>query len=262
MYTMEAGLIALACSLGYFLLWFFIAIYKKRIDLVDIAWGGAFTAMAIGLLIKNQGEVSFAQSLVTLLVCLWGLRITIHIFQRNWSADEDQRYIELRKKWKGPVWLNSLFRIYALQAVLATMIAFPVIAIASSDTLFHAEKVLTLGFAIWITGFMVEVFADRQLADFLKNKKSKKIMDQGLWRYSRHPNYFGEVTLWWGIWVISLSVNGAWWSIIGPLTITYLILFVSGVSLTEKRYATNKQFQAYKKRTSIFVPLPPKKATK
>ena len=120
-----------------------------------------------------------------------------------------------------------------------------------------------LGVFIWIIGFYFESRADKELRDFLKDKNNKgKIMQSGLWSLSRHPNYFGEVTMWWGIWLLNLSILtlSNWWTVVGPLTITYLILKVSGVPLLEKRYEGNKEFEEYKKRVSIFIPWWPKKS--
>ena len=116
-----------------------------------------------------------------------------------------------------------------------------------------------IGFIVWLIGFYFESVGDKQLANFIHNPENKgKLMTEGLWKYSRHPNYFGEVTQWWGIWIIALSVPYGWVAIIGPITITILILFVSGVPLLEKKYKGRSDFEAYKKRTSIFIPLPPK----
>ena len=131
-------------------------------------------------------------------------------------------------------------------------------AVIASNEAIHDEWLLIVGFVIWAIGFCIEVLSDWQLDEFIKHKKKGEVMDKGLWKYSRHPNYFGEVTLWWGIWVISLSINPVWWSVIGPLTITFLILFVSGVPMLEKSMKKNKNFREYSKRTSIFIPLPPK----
>ena len=259
----EYFLLAGASVSGYFGLWYLLAIYKRRYDLADIAWGGGFIALAVALLAKNGADIFFAQVLVTVLVTVWGLRLSYHIFRRNWGKPEDKRYAELRKKWPKPHWLQALIRVFLVQAALLFVISLPIIAVASAPTVFNSDLLLLIGFDIWLVGFILEATADRQLANFLKSKKKKsEVLDTGLWKYSRHPNYFGEVVIWWGIWVISLSIHPVWWSVLGPLTITYLILFVSGVPLLEKRYQKDKAYQAYARRTSKFVPLPPKKSEK
>jgi steroid 5-alpha reductase family enzyme len=126
------------------------------------------------------------------------------------------------------------------------------------------EKGLTfldaLGAAVWLAGFLFEAVGDYQLGQFKRKPESKgKIMTSGLWRYTRHPNYFGEAALWWGIWLAALSVEGGWAGIISPLTIGFLLLKVSGVTMLEKKYVGNEEFAAYARRTSAFFPMPPKK---
>ncbi len=257
MNALDYYLVTVVAVILYFTLWFGLAQVKNRLDLVDIAWGGGFIVAVMVLAYANQGDLSYAQVLTTTLVIVWGMRLSYHILSRNWNKPEDARYVAMRKKWRRMPVLQAFLRVYMLQAILLTVIALPLVAIASSKDPFNSDFLLGLGFAVWLTGITIEAIADKQLADFLK-KKSGKVMNKGLWAYSRHPNYFGEVTLWWGIWLISLSINPVWWSIVGPLTITYLILFVSGVPLLEERYKKNKTYQEYAKQTSKFVPLPPK----
>jgi steroid 5-alpha reductase family enzyme len=255
-------LIAVLSVFIYFCVWFVVALSRKKFDLADIAWGGGFIVVAWSQLFANWGESYYAQVLVTAMVTTWGLRLSYHIFKRNWSKKEDKRYVELRKKWRGSIALNAFLKVFMLQGFLLLLVALPIIAIGTSPTVFNSDLWLTLGFAIWLSGFIIEIFADRQLRNFLKTrKKDNQVMDKGLWKYSRHPNYFGEVLLWWGVWILSMSINPVWWSVVGPLTITYLILFVSGVPMLEKRYQHDPSYQAYKRKTSVFVPLPKKKTS-
>lgn len=252
--------IAAAALGGFFGLVYLVALLKKRIDIVDTAWGLGFIVVVASQVIKNWGHIFYAQLIVSIIVTIWGLRLTYHIARRNLGKEEDARYVNLASRWRGPFWLNALLRVFLVQAILCLIIAIPIITTAASGTVFNGDLLLTLGFTIWQIGFFVELFADKQLADFLRKKNKKlKVLDQGLWKYSRHPNYFGEAFLWWGVWLISMSINPVWWSVIGPLAITSLVLFVSGVPLLEKRYKKDKEYQAYAKRTSIFIPLPPKK---
>ncbi len=251
------GLAAVVFMMGVF----FIAERIKRYDLVDAAWGSVFIVIAITAFLLQPGEIlEFdAQSLVTLLVIIWGGRLTWHILKRiKATKAEDPRYVELRKTWKGNVRLNVFSRIYMTQAFIALLICIPVIHI----NLF-ADNGITqlawLGVAVWIVGFSFEVIGDRQLRNFVTNPANKgKLMDQGLWRYSRHPNYFGEVTQWWGIFLICLTTPFGWVGIIGPVLISYLILFVSGIPLNEKRFEGRPGWAEYKRKTSVFLPLPPK----
>jgi len=121
------------------------------------------------------------------------------------------------------------------------------------------QGIVIVGILVWVFGFTFEIVADNQLTNFLKiNKKSGKVLDTGLWRFTRHPNYFGEVTLWWGVFLIASQSPSSWWTVLGPVTITTLILFVSGIPMLEKRYRHDKNYQAYKAKTSIFVPWFPK----
>ena len=145
-----------------------------------------------------------------------------------------------------------------LQGLFLYLIILPVLFINKSS--FNGFQILdVIGFIVWVVGFYFESVGDYQLKKFISNPLNKgKLIDEGLWRYSRHPNYFGEVTQWWGIFIIALSLPLSFFTIIGPVTITILILFVSGVPLLEKKYAGRKDFEEYKKRTSIFFPLPPR----
>lgn len=240
---------------------FLIARAIKRYDLVDAAWGSSFIVIALTSFLLQPGEkLEFdTQMLTTLLVTVWGGRLTWHIIRRIQRTDsEDPRYVALRKTWKGNVALNVYTRIYLLQAVLALLICIPVIHInLFADNGFTA--LVWLGAAVWLTGFVFETVGDAQLKDFVSQPANKgKVMDRGLWRYSRHPNYFGELTQWWGIFLICLTTPFGWVGIVGPVLISYLILFVSGIPLNEQRFEGRPGWAAYKARTSAFIPLPPR----
>jgi steroid 5-alpha reductase family enzyme len=196
----------------------------------------------------------FVNSMVT----IWGVRLSWYIYNRNKNKSEDSRYLEWRKTWKN-FYLRSFFQVFLLQGIFLFLISLPVIFINSSVSNSFGS-VSIAGLLVWGLGFYFESTGDRQLKKFISNPVNKgKLMDRGLWRYSRHPNYFGEVTQWWGIFVIALSISGSLFTIVGPITITTLILFVSGIPLLEKKYTDRLDFEEYKKRTSIFIPLPPRK---
>ncbi len=239
----------------YMTFWFIVSVVKKRNDVADIAWGLGF------ILLSWSGGfmtgLNWRSLIVNTLVTIWGLRLAWHIYRRNRNKPEDYRYQTCRKEWKN-FYLRSFLQIYLLQGLLLFLIVSPVLLINQSQFI-DFRLYDFVGLAVWSIGFYFESVGDKQLRQFISNPANKgKIMDQGLWRYSRHPNYFGEVTQWWGIFIFTLSVPLAFVTIIGPLTITLLILFVSGVPLLEKKYAGRKDFEEYKKRTSIFIPLPPK----
>jgi steroid 5-alpha reductase family enzyme len=242
--------------LAYMSVWYVISLIFKRNDVADIAWGLGFVYL---------GWLSFAYSplfhraiIVNILVTIWGGRLAWHIFSRNRKKPEDSRYQEWRQKWKL-FYLRSFLQIFLLQGILLYIIALPVLFVnAMRPTPITILDVI--GVAVWLTGFYFESVGDRQLKNFISDPKNKgKIMDQGLWKYTRHPNYFGEVTMWWGIFILVLSAPGGFITFVGPLTITLMILFVSGVPLLEKKYQGRADFEEYKKRTSIFLPLPPRK---
>lgn len=242
----------------YMNLWFIASLIKKRNDIADIAWGLGFVLLSwASLYISN--EFSIRGLIVSILVSIWGLRLTWHIYNRNRGKDEDHRYIAWRKAWGKWFYLRSYFQIYILQGLLLFIIVVPVLFINknSGNPIYYLD---IIGFLMWLLGFIFEVVGDAQLAKFINNTNNKnRLMRSGLWKFTRHPNYFGEVTQWWGLWIIALSVTDGWITIIGPLTITFLILKVSGIPMLEKRMVEKPEFAEYKRKTSVFFPFPPKK---
>jgi len=231
----------------YMTFWYLLSLIKRRNDIADIAWGMGFILVSVYNLYTNSTPKII---LMTLLITVWGLRLAIHIYQRNKNKKEDFRYLQWRQEWGKYFYIRSYLQVYLLQGFFMWLISFPLMIHTSGFSLLNA-----LGLLVWLFGFYYESTADKQLATFLKNPKNKgKVMDQGLWATSRHPNYFGEVVLWWGIWLISLSGPNSFISIIGPLTISYLIIKVSGIPLLEKKYQGNPLYEKYKKKTSIFFP--------
>ena len=237
---------------------FLISVLRKRNDIADTLWGLGFILVAWVTLFSN-GYYYPMQLLVTALVTIWGLRLALHIYLRNRHKIEDHRYQDMQKKWKGNFYLNSYLQVFLLQGFLLLLISIPVIFVnAITETSFG--WVAILGVLIWLKGFFFESVGDSQLAQFLKDPKNHgHVMQAGLWKYTRHPNYYGEVLQWWGIFVIALSIPFGFFTILGPLVITLLITKISGVPLLEKKYAGRAEWEDYKKRTSIFVPWFPKK---
>ncbi len=236
---------------------FLISLIKKRNDVADIAWGIGFILLTwlSFFLLENPG---IRGVLVGILVTVWGLRLSFHIYRRNHKKSEDYRYLAWRKEWGKWFYLRSYFQIYLLQGFFLFIIILPVLVINKGYG-GGLNLIDFIGLVVWLLGFYFEVASDMQLSRFIKNPANKgKIMQSGLWAYTRHPNYFGEVVLWWGIWIIALSVSGGFFTIIGPFTITFLILKVSGIPMLEKKMEENPEFEEYKKRVSIFFPLPSK----
>lgn len=249
-----AGLVIWA----YMSVWFLVALVIKRNDVADIAWGLGFVVASITTLIKT-GNHSFTAILATALVLIWGLRLSWHIGLRNIKKSEDYRYKAWRDSWGKWFVVRSYLQIFMLQGLLMLLIVSPVMLIYTYS--FHGIFPLAItGTLIWIVGFLFESIGDKQLSKFISNPKNKgHIMKTGLWQYSRHPNYFGEVTQWWAIGVIALTFNYGWLGLIGPLVITFLIVKVSGIPLLEDRYKDNPEYQEYRLRTSILIPMPAKR---
>ena len=261
-YVLAALGICLLAAIGFISLIFIFALKINRYDIIDAAWGPTFIVVSFTsyLIAYNSINPISLSLLVVALVMVWGLRLAWHIGKRKiGSTAEDPRYVELRRHWRGKESFNVYFRIYITQALLATIICIPVIHINLFDG--NQWAVFTyLGLVVWILGFVFEVVADRQLKAHLDNTKNKgTIMQSGLWRYSRHPNYFGEITQWWGIGIIAAGVMPWWVGLIGPITITFLILYVSGIPPTEKRFEGRVGWKEYKAKTSVLIPLPVKK---
>lgn len=245
----------------YMIGWFIWSIIKRRNDVADTAWGLGFILVAWLVYIDNVSE--FSLSIITpVCVSVWGIRLAWHIHKRNHNRPEDARYKRWREEWGSWVYIRSFFQIYVLQGILLLIISAPVIWSATFQ-LRTISGWLIIGACIWLFGFVWESVGDAQLRKFLKNpNRTARIMKGGLWRYSRHPNYFGEVTQWWGLWIIALATPWGWLSIIGPMTITLLITKVSGIPLLEQRFANDPEFAQYKETTNALIPWRPKSATK
>jgi steroid 5-alpha reductase family enzyme len=253
----QTYLIVSAAVLVYMTLWFFIALLKQRNDVADIAWGLGF--LLIALISFCRGGADFDRGLLTTtLVALWAFRLSVHIYLRNRGKSEDYRYKAWRDEWGKWFYIRTYLQVFILQGVLMLIVVMPVVII----NVYRGGALGWLDFAgltLWIVGFYFETVGDWQLSKFIKNPANKgKIIQSGLWQYTRHPNYFGEVAQWWGIGIIALSVPYGWLGFVGPLFITFLILKVSGIPLLEKKLEENPDFAEYKKRVSIFFPLPPK----
>lgn len=255
---MNNYLITLIVLFVYFNIVFVIAQAKKNNGLIDIAWGFGFVVVAVtSYLISADNTIRGL--IVTALVLLWGLRLSWHLYKRNWNKPEDYRYVQMRERWGDRSHaLMAYVRVFMTQMILLLVISTPIM-ITNFSTSQGLGFLDYLGLGIWIIGYYFEVVGDAQLKAFISKPENKgKLMKYGLWKYTRHPNYFGEATMWWGVFLISVSVPGAAIGIISPVTITLLLLFVSGVPLLEKKYKSHPEWDEYEKKTSKFFPLPPK----
>lgn len=250
---------SLLILIAYFFIVFILGQIKKDNSIVDTAWGGGFILLALSSAFMSK-HFGLRGGFTTLLVLIWGFRLSLHIYKRNRSKAEDYRYQEMRDKWGSshPV-LKAFVYVYLLQCILLYVIGLPILH-ANSVSNQSIGLSAILGLLLWGTGFFFEAFGDYQLAVFKRDPQNKgKIMTQGLWAYTRHPNYFGEACMWFGIFFISADQLGSVWLIISPLLITHLVVNVSGVKLLEKKYIGNVTFEAYKKRTNAFIPGPKKR---
>ena len=233
-------------------LFFVLSLKFKRNDIVDSAWGLGFIVVALYNLFAS-GDFQRTKIILTTLVILWGIRLITYITLRNWGKTEDFRYKEWREQWGKKAILRSYLQVFLLQGLFMFLVSTSV----NLYNRFDGGVILVsfIGLIIWVIGFYFETVGDIEMYLFKRNKDNKgKIMDQGLWRYTRHPNYFGEVTQWWGIWILTLGSTYWYLGLIGPLTISFLILKVSGIPMLEKKYEGNKEFEEYKRKTSAFFP--------
>jgi steroid 5-alpha reductase family enzyme len=258
MNTLFTWLTALPAMLGLALLAWAIATARRNAGLVDIFWSLFFL---LGALVYAAASplVAARALLVLALVAAWSLRLAGHLAARNWSAPEDHRYTAIRERNDPGFAWKSLYLVFGLQAVLAWLISAPLAASISSTAAIGALD--AAGTALVVFGLGFEALADVQLARFKSGPANAgRVMDHGLWRYTRHPNYFGEFCVWWGLYAIALGA-GAWWTVFSPLLMTALLLKVSGVALLEKDIANRRPaYRNYAARTNAFFPGPPRQA--
>jgi steroid 5-alpha reductase family enzyme len=192
------------------------------------------------------------------LVTLWGLRLSLYILWRNWGKPEDFRYRKWREESRGIWWWKSFFQVFLFQGVLLWIISAPLLAahIYPAGSLTVLDELAIL---MWAIGFFFEAVGDLQLAHFKANPANRgKVMDTGVWRYTRHPNYFGDATQWWAYYLIALAAGG-WWTIFSPISMTSLLVRVSGVALLEKTMEIKPGYKKYTETTSAFIPWFPRR---
>jgi steroid 5-alpha reductase family enzyme len=238
-----------------------LSVYLRNASIVDSIWSLLFVAQAIAWTVDavhDGGGVTPRQFLLLGLLTVWALRLALYITWRNLGHGEDRRYQAIRRNHEPGFAWKSLYIVFGLQVLLAWVIAMPLMAALSSPA--PVNPLDGLGILLWALGLAFEMLADFQLMRFRARSDSRgAVLDRGLWRYSRHPNYFGEFVLWWGLYLIGASA-GAWWTVFSPILMSLLLLRVSGVTLLEKDIAERRPaYRAYVERTSAFVPWPPRK---
>ncbi len=255
-----AGLLAV-CALAVFVYMtalFVTALIRRDNSIVDIAWGPGFLLVAVTAIVATRNTTA-RPLLATALVSIWGLRLGFHIAARNRGRGEDFRYAAWRKAWGRWFIPRSFLQVFMLQGVFMLVVSSSVIMMCRAPS--SPLRALDLaGLAVWLLGFFFEVVGDLQLARFKKDPRHRgRIMTSGLWRSTRHPNYFGEAAMWWGLFLMALAVRGGYLAFVSPVTITVLLRWVSGVPMLEKKYAGNEEFAAYARRTNAFLPWFPRK---
>jgi steroid 5-alpha reductase family enzyme len=245
---METVIIALSI---YFFLWFVVLTLIKNAGYIDIAWGLGFVLIAWVAQLTYNHPIGWV---IVALVSIWGLRLAYHIGKRNIGKPEDFRYQNFRREWGKNYFVRSIFQIYLLQGVLMFIVSLSFLEGLSKDHI-HTPILYGLGVLLFVIGYGFEVIGDAQLKAHTSNPSNKgKLMKTGLWSITRHPNYFGESVLWSGIALMSLGLNTSFVPILGALTITILVRYVSGVPLLETRMKKYEGFEEYAKDVPIFFP--------
>ncbi len=248
---------AMAVSAGAALLLllasFVLSVPIKDVSIVDVAWGLAFVDIAWVSAWIADGDGA-RTTLALVLVTVWGLRLALYIgYRKARHPGEDPRYTKMRERDPDRFVRKSLFTIFLFQAVVAWVVSLPVQG-ASASTNDGLGPLAYAGIVLWLVGFVFEAGGDFQLQRFKADPANKgKVMDRGFWRYTRHPNYFGDFAVWWGLYLVALD-GGAWWSIPGPIVITLLLTRVSGKDLLEKSMSARPGYKEYVERTSGFIP--------
>jgi len=253
---MALNLAAVTLVMILFWLW---SLPLKDVSIVDIAWGANGALIAVISFLLASGAFP-RKLLLTGMAGFWGVRLAVHIAVRKRGKGEDFRYAAMRENHGDAFPRRSLYRIFLLQALLIWAISMPVMVGQHASTPPTLTLLDYLGLAVFILGFGIEVLADQQLKAFLSRPENQgKVMDRGLWRYSRHPNYFGESLIWWGIYLVAAATPWGWVTVFSPLLMTWFLLKVSGVPLLEEGLAERKEgYREYMERTSVLVPLPPR----
>lgn len=254
-FVLNAALVA-----GLMLLVWIVSLLLRDVSIVDIAWGSGFvviawaTALATGV---NQPQTILLAALTT----VWGLRLSGYLAWRNLGKPEDYRYRQMRERHGSRFPLISLFLVFGLQGVIMWVVSLPLQSAPFSSTAGGLGWLAAVGVLIWAVGLFFETVGDLQLARFKGHPANRgKVMDRGLWRYTRHPNYFGDFLVWWGLYLVSFGDGSMWWSAIGPIVMSVFLMRVSGVTLLEKSLKERKEgFAEYTRRTSSFFPMPPKR---
>jgi steroid 5-alpha reductase family enzyme len=253
---MGAWLLALAPISALAVAGWLLGIARKNVGIVDSLWS-LFFLLAVATSWYGSNDAHIRAVLVTVLAGLWAIRLSMHITRRNFGEAEDRRYRAIREKHEPGFAWKSLFIVFGPQALLAWIISLPLVLAVRVPA--EPGFIDVLALLLWCVGFVFEAVGDWQLQRFLANPANRdRVLQDGLWRYTRHPNYFGEACMWWAFWLFALAAGG-WWTVLSPILMTVLLLRVSGVTLLEKDISHRRPaYQAYVRRTNAFLPGPPR----
>jgi len=230
----------------------------KNWGVIDIAWSLGFIVTTLTSVVVFD-NFSFSALIVSGMVMLWGLRLSSYLFIRNHGKPEDWRYAQFRQEWKPNENIQGYFKVFVFQGILMFVVTLPQVFFVRSGEVLQSGVLEIAGVLIWLIGMTFEVLADTQLAKFKNNKEKKpRFLMTGVWSLSRHPNYFGEISIWIGFFIMLFNYVPIW-TVVGPLVITFFIANVTGIAMLEEKYKDNEDFQKYKEKTNMFFPWPPRK---
>lgn len=241
----------------FFTLIYIVALIKKDFSIVDITWGiGFLVVLVVGqIFLKKTDSRSI---ILSLMVLIWALRLSTYLFLRSKGRGEDFRYKIMRTNWGEWANIRAYFQVFILQGIILLIVSSPLILILT-NSISPLKESDFFGITIFLIGLGFETMADYQVMKFKSSPANKgEILMEGLWKYSRHPNYFGEFLIWWGIFFLSMADGPVFYSLIGPLVLTFLLMKVSGVPMLEKKYKGNAEYLSYQKKTNGFFPWFPK----
>lgn len=235
-----------------------ISLRRHNVSLVDRAWGPVFVVVGVAYAVTAP-SVTGRGVLVLVLVTVWGARLSAYLSWRDRGHGEDWRHRRLRAQWGASTWWRSLLEVFWFQALAAVAVGTPLLAALRTDHQRGLRWLDVVGVAVWAVGVGFETVGDHQLARFRRSGVEGTVLRDGLWRYTRHPNYFGDAVMWWGLGLVGLAA-GPWWSLLGPAAMTVVLLRVTGVTVMEPhlRATRGDAYADYVARTSPFVPLPPR----
>ena len=259
----QLALVALASSAACSFLVWAVSMVLHNVALADRIWSVSIMVSAV-VFALGLPPLRHTVGTMLLLGAAWAMRLSLFITWRSWGQPEERRYAQMRQRNEPHFEWKSLYLVFGLQALLAWLVAMPFLAAAAAPGSATAWSGLhSLGLAVALLRLLFEALADAQMAAFkARAPEADEVMNHGLWRYSRHPNYFGESCLWWGIALLAMAGGGAWWALLSPVLVTFLLLKVLGVNLQEQHLQPRGPgYVDYVRRTSAFVPRWPKAAT-